>query len=1046
MNRAPFAALLTTIWSALVPPAAGMVPVPPEIEDARITQIAKLPPRGTQWPAPPDAKAGASPWVCPLSGLWKFHWSPRPEERPDGFYQTDFTAAGWREIPVPSTWEREGYGTALYVNSIYPFKVDPPRVMGEPDPKFTAFRERNPVGCYLRDFEVPAEWRDMRVIAHFGGVSSAMFVWVNGKRAGYSQDSRLPAEFDVTDLLKPGPNRLAVEVYKFCDGSYLEDQDFWRLSGIFRDVYLTASPVNGLWDAYVQPDYDPATERGSVTLHTTPMPGAKPETRLTLLDPAGNPAGNGTNHIDLPKVRPWSPEDPARYTALVEVIESGRAIEVFRLPAGFRKLEVVAQELRFNGKPLKIRGVNRHEFDPQTGYAVTEAQMRQDIMLMKQANINFVRNAHYPTDPRWYALCDEIGLLVMDEANVESHGLSYHKRVLPGDQTEWTAACVERMRRMVVRGRQHPSVVMWSLGNEAGYGNAFPSMREACHSSDPETRLIQYADMNLAADVDSQTYPDIAWLKQHVRGKAVRKGEQGQSANVEQHGPYPSGRPFVMNEYAHGMGNSIGNLQDYWDLILAEPMLAGGFIWDWVDQALYRDRSDPGKGFVYGGDFGDFPTNRNFCINGLIGADRVPHPHYQEVRKVYQPAGFLGERLAEGYLTVINRHLTTNLDRFDFSYEITTDGKVVESGKLPPCQVAPGETAEVPVPAIRAAHHRLADSGREVRVLFRLTLREAASWAPAGHVVAWEQHLLPIQARGLPDLAKGPLTRESTSEGEVVRGDGFELHISGRTGLPDSYKVNGVERLARPIMWNFWRALTDNDLGWKVDRNMGAWQPAGRNVKVKHLKSEIIDSRGVVVAEVEVPKPDASLLVRHTIGGDGVVQTEVVFSAAQPDKCPDLPRLGIQLGIPAASDRVRWYGRGPHENHWDRKSSAPVGIYQDCVTKWITRYVRPQENANRCDVRWIELTDAAGTGLRFEAPAIQPLSVSAWPYTQEDLAAAAHDYELPRRDFITVNLDHLQMGVGGDNSWGLPVNTPYRIKPDRTYSWSFRLSPCQRPR
>lgn len=1017
-------------------------PVPPEIENPRITRRVKLPPRGNTWPLPVDCDTGESPWILSLNGQWAFKWVPRPEERPRMFFQEGFDTGNWSAITVPSTWEREGHGTPLYVNSDYPFKVDPPRVMGEPDPSFTSYLERNPVGSYIREFEVPENWNGMRVILHFGGVSSALFVWVNGERVGYSQDSRLPAEFDITDRIRPGRNRLAVEVYKLCDGSYLEDQDFWRLSGIYRDVTLRALPEDGLWDVYAQPEFDPASRAGRVILHPTPMPGADPEIRFALLDAAGKLLGRGRESIDLPTVMPWSPEQPVRYTARVEVTSSGKAIEVFHLPIGFRKLEVAGEELHFNGRPLKIRGVNRHEFDPHTGYSVSESLMRKDLELMKRANVNFVRNAHYPNDPRWYALCDEIGMLVMDEANVESHGLSYHQRVLPGDQQDWTAAVVERMERMVVRDRQHPSVVMWSLGNEAGYGTAFLEMRTACHEEDPEERLIQYADMNSAADVDSQTYPDIAWLREHVQGIATRKGEQGQASSEAQHGPYPSGRPFIMNEYAHAMGNSVGNLQDYWDLILGEPVLAGGFIWDWVDQALYRDRSAMGRGFVYGGDFGDVPNNANFCANGLIGADRVPHPHYKEVRKVYQPVTFDGTRLGDGVLGIRNRHLSTGLETFALCFEIRTDGDLAESGRLPPCDVPPGGAGEIDIARVSARAEQLAAGRSEILVTFRFDLLEPVPWAPAGHTVAWEQFAWPQVSESAIELPVGELVAERDREGFTITGDGFSLHISEHTALPDAFTAQGRNLLARQLRWNFWRVPTDNDCGWKTEQKLGAWQKASDEVVVQSLSlDQDAAGRIVIHGAVVIPERNAHIKVTHTIASGGIVQTNITFDPSGHPAGPDLPRLGLQFAVPIEMENVAWYGRGPHENYWDRKTSAPIARYESSVQSWVTPYLRPQENGNRCDVRWLTLVDELGVGLRVEASAAKPLSVSAWPYAMEDLTAADHDVDLPVRDFITVNLDHLQMGVGGDNSWGLPVNDPYRIKPDRSYDWNFTLTP-----
>jgi beta-galactosidase len=533
----------------ILPLTALAASVPPEIEDPLVMRIGTMPPRGSFWPCPDMESAASgryaeSPWVRTLNGQWKFRWSPRPELRPEDFHQTGFDSASWASITVPSTWEREGFGTPIYLNSIYPFKVDPPRVMGEPPENFTTFKERNPVGSYLREFEVPREWSGKRIILHFGGVSSAMFVWVNGKQTGYSQDSRLAAEFDITDLLVPGSNRLAVEVYKYCDGSYLEDQDFWRLGGIFRDVMIAAVPAGGLWDVYAEPQLDLAARRGRVVLHTTPMNGANPDVSMKLLDPSGRTIAQSGGTIEVESPELWYPDRPLRYTALVEVSSGGKLIECFALPVAFRKIDIMDQVLRFNGAPLKIRGVNRHEFDPVTGYTVTEESMKQDLVLMKQANVNFVRTSHYPNDPRWYRLCDEMGMLVVDEANVESHGLSYHLRVLPGDKPEWEPAVVERMRGMVIRDRQHPCVVMWSLGNEAGFGNAFFAMRRACHAADPERRLIQYADMNLVPRISTaRPIPPSSGSRSTSRARPSARGKKARKPSMPSTAGIPPGAP-----------------------------------------------------------------------------------------------------------------------------------------------------------------------------------------------------------------------------------------------------------------------------------------------------------------------------------------------------------------------------------------------------------------------------------------------------------------------------------------------------------------------
>jgi len=1038
-SRSTLSPLLWVLLSAILSLAVtGAASIPSEIEDPDITEINKLPPRGNHWSTPDSQSAtsssyGQSPWVRSLNGSWKFNWARSPEERQEDFYRDDFTPKNWNEIPVPSTWEREGYGTPIYVNIIYPFKVDPPRVMGAPPKSYTSYQERNPVGSYLTNFEVPESWNGNRIVLHFAGVSSALFVWVNGEKVGYSQGSRLPAEFDITEKVRAGKNRLAVEVYKYCDGSYLEDQDFWRLSGIFRDVFLTAVPPQGLWDAYLESSYDPRSGLGSVELHTTPMPGANPDLTLTVRDPSGVVINSPAPF----EVKPWAPDQPTLYTGTVEVRSDEKLIQVFNLPVAFRKLEVNGQVLLFNGKPLKIRGVNRHEFDPHTGYVMTEEIMQRDLALMKQGNVNFVRNAHYPTDPRWYDLCDQWGMLVMDEANVESHGLSYHKRVLPGDQQVWTEAATERMHRMVIRNRQHPSIVMWSLGNEAGYGNAFPIMREACHKADPEKRLIQYADMNLAADVDSQTYPTIEWLKEHVLSRATRKGEQGQDSNVAQHGSYPSGRPFLMNEYAHAMGNSLGNFQDYWDLIEAEPLLCGGFIWDWVDQALYRDRADPAKGLLYGGDFGDVPTNENFCINGLISADRKPHPHYWEMKKVYQPALFDGTNLKQGSLKIRNRHQGKNLNAYRFEYSISANGNPLHRGPLPTLDIPAGAAGTIDVSEVSKLAKNLDSSDQEVFINFRLLTKKRQPWTAQNHLVAWEQFQW-LTNTPTPTVKPLPLNLAEAPQTLTIVNGPNSYQISQSNGLVKSISSKGQELLAEPMQWNFWRALTDNDLGWKAQKKMKEWRSAKDSIKVTSIRK----SPSQISIEAEVPRK-LNMTARYRALPDGQLGVDITYKFSQQRKLSDIPRLGIQLGLPAKLQKLSWFGRGPHENYRDRKHSAAVGLYHSKLTDWSTPYVRPQENGRRSDIRWLSITDSSTRGIKFGGMDGDTFGASVWPYSQDDLIQTNHNSHLPLREVITVSLDCIQRGIGGDNSWGLPVNDAYRIDLSETHQLSFSIAPLQ---
>lgn len=1033
--------------------------VPVEIEDPNIIGIRKLPPRTAVWPEPSVAKAKYadyehSSWVKSLNGKWKFHWSSEPAARPVNFYQPDFSSADWNTIDVPSTIERQGYGVALYTNSDYPFKVDPPRVMGNPGPRFTNYSQRNPVGSYLRTFAVPEEWKDKQIILHLAGASSAVFVWVNGYQIGYSQDSRLPAEFLLNDYLKDGENTLAIETYKYSDGSYLEDQDYWRLSGIFRDVFLRAIPKVSLWDVYAEPSLILDEEEGGIRLHYTPVnftsdTGKGYTLRVKLTDPSGKPAGTSMEYslddfrsgfgseqvlpeIKIGKVQLWDDEHPNRYTAWVELKCDNRVVEAYKLPVAFRQIVREGNHLLLNGKKLKIRGVNRHEFSPGQGWTLSLREMEEDLKLMKQGNINFVRTSHCPNDPRWYELCDRMGMMVMDEANVESHGLSYNKCVLPGNLPEWSAACVDRMVRMVVRDRQYPCVLMWSLGNEAGYGSTFPAMYEATSEHDSEKRLVQYADMNLAADVDSQTYPTVGWLKQHIQSKAVRKGERGESTNEMQHGVYPSGKPFLLNEYAHAMGNSLGNLKDYWDTFYTYDMLVGGFIWDWVDQALWKDPQDATSGFVYGGDFGDFPNNKNFCINGLIGADRIPHPHYYELQKVYQPVVFREISRSPWCIRIDNYSQSTNLSAYDWTYVLMDQGKVIKTGKLPPMDIAPSDSAKFIVP-----EEWVSDAvGKDRFFTLKLSLKKKEEWANRGFTVAWEQFALSEVMPGYTPSSSlsDKLQISGGQEVYIIAGKDFSVGINRSTGLLSSYSSKGEEWIKVPARFNFWRALTDNDKGWNMERKMGSWKSDEGNYELLSLKQlEAEDGAVRIESRYRFPQTGTTACVAHTVYPDGTVLLNSAFDV--PPTASNLPQIGISFELDSLLSQIDWYGRGPHENYIDRLHGSAIGLYHSTVKDWVTPYVRPQDNANRCDLRWIRFYNRQGKGVRFAAVG-QPFQCSAWPYTRQMLEQAEHDFELMPHGATTVNIDCARMGVGGDNSWGLPVMDRYQLRP-RVYEYSF---------
>ena len=1036
----------------------GLGQVPAEIQDSRIFEINRLPPRTSVWPAPSAVEAAKtdydhSVWVKSLNGIWQFQWSPDPQSRPVNFYQSNFNRKDWKTILVPSTIERQGFGVSLYTNKIYPFQANPPYVMDEPDPKFTTFKQRNPVGSYCRSFTVPAEWLDKEIILHLAGSSSGTFVWVNGKKVGYSQDPRLPAEFDITPFLIKGENFLAIETYKYCDGSYLEDQDYWRFSGIFRDVFLRAVPKINLWDVYAQPVVNLQDRSGSITLNYTVSNFTQNTAdnltiSLTTISPAHQelakqefkvePANSGFGKeitlpaINLNKVEMWYGEKPVHYNVMVELKQNGKTIESYKLPVGFRKIEVSGNTILFNGSKLKIRGVNRHEFSPDQGWAISKSEMIRDLELMKQANITFVRTAHYPNDPRWYELCDKYGMMILDEANVESHGLSYHLRILPGDKPEWEAAVTTRMKNMVIRDRQNPSVLLWSFGNEAGYGSNFLKMREITLQNDPEKRPIQYADMNLAADMDSQTYPTVEWMKQHLAGKATRKGEHGESSNEEQHGKYPSGKPFLLNEYAHSMGNSLGDFKEYWDLIYDHDLFAGGFTWDWVDQALWKDIPKK-SGLLYGGDFGDFPTDTNFCVNGIIGADRVVHPHYYEMKKVYQPFTFKQTGSDPLTVDIYNRQMATNADEYEFGYEILEDGVKTSSGIFPAISIAPLTKISFQLP-----NNLKYNRQKECFITLHLKYKSDNLWARKGDVVSWEQLQLTERQEISKSLIQGltPLTKTENVANITISGKNFSFTIDKPTGMISEYVVNGRKYLQDKVRFNFWRALTDNDMGWKVYQKMKDWRNEATNYKVTGLELSTQKEAIEIKGNFSFRTTGSTATIIYAVFPDGRVGID--FEMDIPDKAVNIPRIGLQFEVDKKLQQIKWYGRGPWENYSDRNTGSSVGIYESTISSWITPYVRPQENSNRTDIRWINFSDQTGKGLMFIAKGKNLFSAGGWPYTQETLGSARHDFELKVHTKNEINIDCAQMGVGGDNSWGLPVLDQYQLKPGN-YKYSFEI-------
>jgi len=980
----------------------------------------------------PDAKTAlagkGSPFTKSLNGKWKFHWVKTPDKRPTGFFKADFDDSSWKRIPVPSNWQMHGYGTPIYVNIKYPFTKDPPRIGGP---------NGNPVGSYRTTFTVPKAWKGRNVFIRFDGVESAFYLWINGQKVGYSQGSRTPAEFNITRYLKSGANVLAAEVFRWCDGSYLEDQDFWRLSGIYRNVTLVSRSDLHVRDFFIKTPLDAKYRDAklSVDVELRNLGAAKRNcsVAITMFDAGGETvffktlvaktavaAGSKASvnfTQDIPNPRKWSAERPDLYKLLIELRDAdAKTIEAASLNVGFRSIELKGAQVLVNGKAVYFKGVDRHEHDPDTGHTISRESMVRDIRLMKQHNINAVRTSHYPDVAEWYDLCDRYGLYLVDEANIESHEMGSHKQHAIADGPAWKLAHLDRAQRMVERDKNHPSIIFWSLGNEAGVGRNFANNYKWIKNRD-DTRPVQYeAAGSRHGDIYCPMYARIGAIRSYCSGKPKR--------------------PIILCEYAHAMGNSVGNLQDYWDVIEEFKQAQGAFIWDWVDQGLRKKAADGTEFWAYGGDYGDKPNDGNFCCNGLVLPDRRPNPSLLEVKKVYQHVKVTPVDLAAGKLLVHNKYTFIPLDFAGVSWELSADGKVIQSGDLPGMSLGPGEKQELTVPVKKPD----VQAGTEYFVKVTFALAAETPWAPKGHVVAWDQYKVPFDVPPAPKVdadAMGKVSAAESDDAITVSGIGFAVKVGRKTGAIESLKYSNREMLASPLAPNFWRAPIDNDRGNKMPRRLGVWKTAGPRRKLKGITSEQTgDKQVTVTASFELAGGKASLKCTYRIFGSGDVLVDAEYKPNAP--LPELPRFGMQMAMPGGFSKMTWLGRGPHETYWDRKTGAAVGLYAGSVADALHPYARPQENANRTDVRWLAMTNADGAGLLAVGRPL--LSISAWPYTMKDLESARHTNELPRRDTVTVNLDYKQTGVGGDNSWGARTHAQYTLV-NRAYVYSFRLAP-----
>jgi beta-galactosidase len=979
-----------------------------------------------------------SPFYKSLNGVWKFNWVRKPSERPEGFFKEDYEVDHWADINVPGNWELQGFGIPIYTDTDYPFPADPPHIP----------HEYNPVGSYRRSFNIPDAWIDRQIFLHFGGVKSAMYVWVNGKKVGYNQGSKTPAEFNITEYIRKDKNTLAVEVYRWSDGAYLEDQDYWKVSGIERDVYLFSTPQIHIRDFFVKARLDEIYSDAnlSVDVYVRSLLAnekTSSQVKIMLLDADRKavfptiikeiklgPKEERVLHFESTVKEPaqWTAETPNLYSLVLSLLDgSGTLTDVVSCKVGFRNVEIKGGLLMVNGVPITIKGVNRHEHEPETGRVVSEEYMVKDIQLMKRFNINAVRTSHYPNVPRWYELCDLYGLYVIDEANIESHGMGYEPDKTLGNDPAWKEAHLDRTIRMVERDKNHPSIIIWSLGNEAGDGVNFEATYAWIKKRDP-SRPVQYeqADTKPHTDIICPMYRTIHHLKEYL------------SRGMD--------RPLILCEYAHAMGNSVCNLQDYWDFFDLHKPLQGGFIWDWVDQGILQKTKDGEEFWAYGGDFGPpgTPSDKNFCINGLVFPDRKIHPHIWEVKKVYQYIKVKPVDLKQGKIEILNRYDFKSLDDVELQWTVKGDNQEIGNGVIDPLFLPPrsSKAIGIPIPRIRPG------AGVEYFLYLSFKTKESTPLISKGHEIAWEQFQMPISIpKIVADISSfTPLEFKETGTEAWIDGKDFSLVFDKQKGVIVSWKFKGKEFIQKGPVPHLWRAPTDNDFGGDMPARLGIWRDAGKNRGVESFYTTRINPELIQVKiAFTIPVEESKWGLVYDIYGSGDVVLRNTFVPGH-DRLPEIPRVGMTMILNGEFENISWFGRGPHENYWDRNTGAPVGVYEGKVIDQYHPYIRPQENGNKTDVRWVALTNSGGVG--FLAVGEPFLSVSAHHFLNDDFdegpeKAQRHTYHIKRRDLVTLNLDYKQMGVGGDTSWGERArpHPDYTLFPNQTYSYSLRLRP-----
>ncbi|MGE5944772.1 MAG: glycoside hydrolase family 2 TIM barrel-domain containing protein [Flavobacteriales bacterium] len=987
-----------------------------------------------------------SPFYTSLNGNWKFNLAHTPSERPFYFFKTDYDVSDWKDIKVPGNWELQGYDVPIYTNVKYPHEKTPPKIQSD----------YNPVGSYRTQFQVSKDMLDKDVFLHFGAVSSAMYVWINGEKVGYSEDSKTPAEFNISKYLVEGENLLAVEVYRWSDASYLEDQDFWRLSGITRDVYLLAREKTHIKDFWSKANLINDYKDGEYALDVIISDNREKNISLQiqLFDNEGNEVFSGNKAINktdkeasvnfegvLENINKWNAETPYLYQLVISLKDdTNTIIERVGTDVGFRKVEIIDGQLRVNGKAILVKGVNIHEHHDKTGHYVDEETMLQDVKTMKMFNLNAVRTSHYPQPEAFYKLCNKYGLYVVDEANIESHGMGATNQS-PFDETkhiaylpEWKAAHLDRVKNLVERDKNMPSVIIWSLGNECGNGEVFYEAYDWLKKRDT-TRFVQFeqAGLNRNTDIVCPMYPRIKDLEEYAKTY--------------------TDRPYIMCEYAHAMGNSVGNFQDYWDVIEKHPILQGGFIWDWVDQGLVKTSDNGTEYWAYGGDFGpkDVPSDGNFCLNGLVNPDRAPKPTLWEVKKVYQNIKFKKE---SGSYQVENYFDFTNLEEFKFVYTYELDGKTILNDTIENVSAAPSEKAVLDIHAPENF-----DKSKELVLTISAFTKKEMGILPENHEVAWEQFILNTEKPTHISKSNEEINISDSEKNIQISNKNVEAVFNKETGLLTSLRFNNAENIIKDdngFVPNFWRAPIDNDFGNDLHKKSRVWRFVSKNRKLVDINGKIKNRDAVISVKYDLLDENnnkiATFQTLYTISGDGSILLDNTFKKEQSN-LPDLPRLGLNIQLLKEFDNISWYGRGPYENYWDRKTGAKIGLYSGKVEDFNWSYIRPQENGNKSDVRWLSLTNKDGKGIKIYG--LPTLDFSAHHSIMEDFESLErtdgrqqegdivknrHTIDVQTRDLTSLNIDYKQMGVGGDDSWGAETHDIYKLL-NTTYTYSFLIVP-----